>query len=1168
MLRSIRITIWTIVVLVTLMVLLSVVAALSLNSGQAKSIISTYIENRTGRVFSIDGRLGMAMGLSTTVFAEEVRLSNSEWAQTPDMLSIGRLSISLSITGFLRGEGLIREIHAQNPVLWLERDPETGRFNLDFRKNTISASRSDPNSVFWNYLHFRQASIGKGQVIYFNPRRKLEIEITDAVARTHAIDQPIDLNMSGAVENTPIVLAGQMSSIQSIIERDESEVSLQGHIVKPENTLFIAGTISEVRRWKGLDLGFETFITDLSELSGLAGAQLVPYRDLTASWQWLQPGSPKTLRMESIKVSSSAHGLQSNLEGRIGQLPRFKQFDLTFSARGDLEHAVIPQEWNQDVVLNTDIKGTITGDREDLRLSVIHGAIQSEGMKLNLTGTVERLPGDWTSPLEVSLELDDLTTLGNLINRDLPSVPKLSVSADIYRLDKKFNLFNFLLDNDSPKIKVLAAGSIENPGAQQQGVIDFTAQAGTDFIGQFTDSRVAGLLQDLNITGTINLTADEVSIPDLRIDAAGQGIRIDGAGEFGSISHPETLKVDFKASVQGLDKLSDWVGQPLPPTETIAGSASLYGNAQQKLTLGNIQLNLTDPAVSAALSGEIRNLGKSQTLVMDFDVELRQADFILGHFPDLPMKQLVTELMPAKGRGQLRSVDMQNGRISHSMENLDISSDADLKGRVTGHIDHLFTRQWGGPVSISVYGELGERSLPSVHSDLVDLEGYLHSTAEVSVSGQGLKVDQIDARVISGYSETRVSGKIENLSPFETTGLELIIDRPSLDALLVEGAWPALARENPVSGRLGFQNAGQPGQLSLDLKVADSDLTGHLYWPPDNDKQSESGNTQTGMTGRFTSLNMDLVQLLKKSGDSPHFFSHKPILLPWLEDLNIEIEADFKRFRNSILLLGNVVSDTVVREGRLNTEITSESARAGTGKTGPGSLAIGLSLSNQSQGRLKSRIVLEGEDVDLSALISAGELDFKHKGSFSIQTDIKGSGGSVAEIMGSANGPVLFRLNDATLKHQRLRLFGSDLFLGLLTIVNPFANQDEIINLECGVIHFDINNGLATSGQGIALQTTGFTMLGGGEVDLSEENLDLAVSTKARKGLGVNVSTFANLIIVEGKISDPEVRAGGLLQGGVSLGVGFLTGGLSLIAKGLLDQLKANSDVCAMAADG
>ena len=1154
--------------LVVLMALLSLVAALSLNSVQAKSIISTYIENRTGRVFSIDGRLGIAMGLSTTIFAEDVRLSNSEWAQTPDMLSIGKFSLTLSVAGFLRGEGLIREIHAQNPVLWLERHPETGRFNLDFRKYTNSADRSDPNSVFWNFLNFSQASIGKGQVIYFDPRRNLEIEITDAVARAHAIDQPIDLNMSGAVENIPVVLAGQMGSIQSIIERAESGVSLQGHIVKPENTLFIAGTISEVRRWQGLNLGFETFITDLSELSGLAGVQLVPYRDLTASWEWLQPGSPETLRMESIKVSSSAHGLQSNLEGRIGQLSRFRQFDLTFSARGDLKHALIPQEWNQDVVLNTDIKGTIAGDREDLRLSVIHGAIQSEGMKLNLTGTVERLLGDWTSPLEVSLELNDLTTLGNLINRDLPSVPKLSVSADIYRLDKKFNLFNFLLDNDSPKIKVLAAGSIENPGAQQQGVIDFTAQAGTGFIGQFTDSRIAGLLQDLNITGTIQLTADEVSIPDLRIDAAGQGIRIDGTGEFGSISHPETLKVDFKASVQGLDKLSDWVGQPLPSTETIAGSANLYGNAQQKLTLGNIQLNLTDSAVSAALSGEIRNLGKSQTLAMDFDVELKQADFILEHYPDLPMKQLVTELLPAKGRGQLRSVELQNGRISHSMENLEISSDADLKGRVTGHIDHLFTRQWGGPFSISVYGELGERSLPSVHSDLVDLEGYLHSTAKVSVSGQGLTVDQIDARVISGYSETRVSGKIENLAPFETTGLELIIDRPSLDALLVEGAWPALARENPVSGRLGFKNAGQPGQLSLDLKVADSDLTGHLYWLPANDKQPESGNTQTGMTGRFTSLNMNLIQLLKKSGDSPHFFSRQPILLPWLEDLNIEIEADFKRFRNSILLLDNVVSDTVVREGRLYSEITSESARAGTGKTGPGSLAIGLSLSNLSQGRLKSRIVLEGEDVDLSALVGVGDLDYKHKGSFSIQTDIKGSGGSVAEIMGSANGPVLFRLNHATLKHQGLRLFGTDLFLGLLTIVNPFTNQDEIINLECGVIHFDINNGLATSGQGIALKTTGFTLLGGGEVDLSEENLDLAVSTKARKGLGVNVSTFANLIVVKGKISDPEVSAGGLLQGGVSLGVGFLTGGLSLIAKGLLDMLEANSDVCAMAADG
>ena len=390
---------------------------------------------------------------------------------------------------------------------------------------------------------------------------------------------------------------------------------------------------------------------------------------------------------------------------------------------------------------------------------------------------------------------------------------------------------------------------------------------------------MAGLLQYLTVAGTIHLDADEVSMPNISIDAQGRGIRIDGKGEFRSVSNVETLQVDLKGSVQGLDKLRDWVGQPLPSTETITVSAELRGDERQKLNLGNIQVKLTDPAVSAALSGEIRNLGKSPKLILNFDVEVRDARPFLTHYPDLPMdwlEPLVTELLPAKGWGKLRSAEMQNGRTVHSIEKLEILSGAGLKSRVTGRVDHLFTRQWDGSVSARVYGELEEGVLPSVHADLVEWGGYLDSAAEVSLSGQGIAVDRVHARLISGYSETSVSGKIESLSPFETTGLELTIDRPHLDNLLVEGVWPALVRDIPAQGKLVFKNAGQPGQVSLDLNMADSDLSGHLYLPPANDEKSESGNAETSITGRFTSQNMDLVQLLLPPEDSHGFPSPGP----------------------------------------------------------------------------------------------------------------------------------------------------------------------------------------------------------------------------------------------------------------------------------------------------
>ncbi len=1159
-----RKTILVIAVLIGLVALPPLVATLFLNSAQAKSIITSWVESRTGREFSIDGRLGMAMGLSTTIVARDVRLSNSDWALADDMLTIGRLSITLSVPGLFRGEGLIREIHVQNPILRIERHPETGKFNVDLRKSASLDRIAGPGLIFSKFLDVRQMSIGEGQVIYYYPERRWELDITDAVARSPAMDQPIDLRISGAVEKTPFALAGQTGSLRSVIERVETGVSLQGHIIKPENTLLVSGAIDNLRGWRGLNLWFETFITDLSDLSDLVGTPLYSYRDISASWNLVQPGSPGTLRMDSIKVSSPDYGLESSLNGQIGYLPRFRQMSLTFSAKGNLDHGVFSHELNQDIALETDISGTLVRDSGDLRLTLNHGAIRSAGMKLDLAGAVESMAGDWVSPLQVSLELEDLTYLGDLINRDLPSVPNVSASGNIYRLDDEIRIFDILLENDSPGVKVVAVGSLENPGARQRGVIDFSVRAGSDFIDQSAGSVMAGLLQYLTVAGTVHLDADEVSIPDISVNAQGEGIRIDGKGEFGSVSNVETLQVDLEGSVQGLDKLRDRVGQPLPATETITVSAVLYGDEWQKLNLGDIQVKLTDPAVIASLSGEIRNLGKSPKLILNFGVEVRDAEPFLAHYPDLPMDSLgpfVTELLPARGRGELRSTKIHNGGVVHSIRKLEILSDAGLKSRVTGRIDHLFTGQWGGPVSLRVYGELEEGVLPSVHADLVDLGGYLDSVAEVSVSGQGIAVDRVNARLISGYSETSVSGKIESLSPFETTGLELTIDRPHLNDLLVEGAWPALVRDFPVHGELVFKNADQPGQVSLDLKMADSDLTGHIYLSPVNDEKSESESAGTAISGRFTSQNMDLIQLLPPPGDSPGFFSRNHIRLPWLDDANARIKADFRRLRSRILRLDNTVLDAEVHNGRLSSRVTGESGDNGT-------MDIMLSLSNQPQGKLKSRIALDGNDVDLAALAGTEDLDYEQKGVFSIQADIEGSGRSVSEIMGSANGPILIRLQSATLRNHSLRLLGGDLFLGLLDGLNPFKSQDEIIDLDCGVINFDLENGVASNDRGIALKTTDFTLLGGGEVDFSGENLDLEVSTKARKGLGVSPGSFVRLLRVEGKISNPEVRPGGLLESGVSLGVGYLTGGLSLLASGLLDLIEANSDVCATAMKG
>jgi hypothetical protein len=114
-----------------------------------------------------------------------------------------------------------------------------------------------------------------------------------------------------------------------------------------------------------------------------------------------------------------------------------------------------------------------------------------------------------------------------------------------------------------------------------------------------------------------------------------------------------------------------------------------------------------------------------------------------------------------------------------------------------------------------------------------------------------------------------------------------------------------------------------------------------------------------------------------------------------------------------------------------------------------------------------------------------------------------------------------------------------------------------------------VEDGLAWTEQGIAIQTDEFALLGGGNVDLNDEAVKLVVSSKARKGLGINTNSLIKLIRVGGTLSSPEIEtdSSGILQSGVAIGAAIVSGGLSLLAQGLYDKHKANADVCGTAAE-
>ena len=148
--------------------------------------------------------------------------------------------------------------------------------------------------------------------------------------------------------------------------------------------------------------------------------------------------------------------------------------------------------------------------------------------------------------------------------------------------------------------------------------------------------------------------------------------------------------------------------------------------------------------------------------------------------------------------------------------------------------------------------------------------------------------------------------------------------------------------------------------------------------------------------------------------------------------------------------------------------------------------------------------------------------------------------------------------------NQALDLVSADILLTLLSAFNPFAKEDAVTELQCGVAQVLFEDGLATLDP-MALQSDKMTMLGKGKIDLGTEKLDLQWVTKPRKGIGLSASMITNPYIkLGGTLADPAIEVKPM-EAVAQTGAAVATLGLSLVAKGMYDRVTAEKKVCEQA---
>ena len=180
-------------------------------------------------------------------------------------------------------------------------------------------------------------------------------------------------------------------------------------------------------------------------------------------------------------------------------------------------------------------------------------------------------------------------------------------------------------------------------------------------------------------------------------------------------------------------------------------------------------------------------------------------------------------------------------------------------------------------------------------------------------------------------------------------------------------------------------------------------------------------------------------------------------------------------------------------------------------------------------------------------------------GLFDLDLDLDGSGESLADVMASLNGHFATALKDVELEKSFMSQFGA----GLLSNLNPLDSDKT--TLECAVVRFEIEDGIADFHKKIAAQTTEVTWMGGGKINLKTEELDVGLAPKARGAVsGLTNVGLASLIHIGGTLAEPKVGIdlADVAKKYVGYSAFIATGGLSFLAQKVVDTAQANVDQC------
>lgn len=399
-----------------------------------------------------------------------------------------------------------------------------------------------------------------------------------------------------------------------------------------------------------------------------------------------------------------------------------------------------------------------------------------------------------------------------------------------------------------------------------------------------------------------------------------------------------------------------------------------------------------------------------------------------------------------------------------------------------------------------------------------------------------------------------IEGKLGQ--PMSAKGIDLLA---SLNIKELSSLNTLAGSELPELGPIIFSGKLSDTQSGYSVKSMSAQIMEHKV----------NGDVEIGLDGvrpkLIANLATDSLDISPFQGEAKEavkkekVFPSDPLPLEGLKAADVELKFKAKKLITKDLTINDVSLALTLNNGKL--QLTQN------GKAAGGTIAakINLDASNGKTATLSNDIELK--QIELGQIPAIKTKELLTGGKTDITIKVNGSGASVSKIMAGLNGKLLIKTGQGKISNAALDVASADVLTSTLSMLNPGAKKEDGSVLECAVVNFDIKDGMATADKGIAISTNQINVIGSGSVNLKTEELDIGITPKAREGVGINVSQLAELVRLGGTLANPTPKTDtkAALKAGLSVGAAVATGGLSILAQGLLDKSGSDENPCDIA---